>query len=148
MRVYGKGNHFEFMMFEELLLKFFEDLRGGIFTQADLERGVCKAFEDVGKPGAFVTQDPNVVACSTCCARCGVWPPTSGTTTAQQSVRSIAWNSSFPRSRVHPLANDVRKVREVEFTAESVCMLFGHQKRRTTRRTTSRPPLRCPWICT
>ena len=52
-------------MFQELLLKFFDvDPRGGIFAQADLERGDCKAFEDVGTPSACVAQNANVVALS------------------------------------------------------------------------------------
>ena len=54
MRALGKGNHDEFMMFEQLLLKFFRFL----------ERGVCKVFEDVGKPSACVEQNANVVALS------------------------------------------------------------------------------------
>ena len=59
------------MMFQELLLKFFGvDPRGGIFAQADLERGDCKAFEDVGTPSACVAQNANVVELSKYSLRC------------------------------------------------------------------------------
>ena len=58
------------MMFQELLLKFFDVDPRGIFAQADLERGVCKAFEEVGTPSACAAQNSNVVALSRYSLRC------------------------------------------------------------------------------
>ena len=54
VRALGKGNHDEFMMFEQLLFKFFDSW----------SVACAMVFEDVGKPSAYVAQNANVVALS------------------------------------------------------------------------------------
>ena len=66
--------------------------------------------------------------------RCGAWRPTSETATTAHRLEQL-----FDMiESAHPPANDMRKVREVEFTAEFVCLLSA---------TRSDEPRRT-WICT